>query len=400
MDFALPDELEKRLALLRDFMQHEVIPLESRFLAESFGALMPSIEAARRRASELGLWVPQLNRSHGGMGLSLLELAHFGVELGKSPLGHIAVNAQAPDAGNMEILSEFATAEQKSRWLEPLVAGRIRSCFAMTERDCAGSNPVWMETTARRDGDHYVLSGRKWFATGADGAALCVLMAVTDPEAEPHRRASLFLVPSDTPGYRLVRNIPHMGHAGDGWASHGEIALEGCRVPAASLLGEQGGGFAMAQARLGAGRIQHAMRWVGICERALDILCRRAAGRPIAPGRMLGTCQAVRHSIADCRVEIDAAKMLVLQAAWKMDRLGQRAARTEISAAKFFAAGVLGRVLDRAIQAHGALGVSDDLVLAWYYRNERAARIYDGPDEVHKDLVSRQILKEYGLALK
>jgi alkylation response protein AidB-like acyl-CoA dehydrogenase len=255
-----------------------------------------------------------------------------------------------------------------------------------------------MASTATRDGDDYVIDGRKWFTSSADGARFVIVMAVSDPDAEPHRRASLLIVPTDTPGYYRIRNISCMGSEGDGWASHAEIAFEGCRVPRENLLGAEGEGFAIAQARLGPGRIHHAMRWIGICERAFEALCRRAAGRELAPGDPLGGRQIVQAWIAESRAEIDAARLLVLHTAWTIEALGAREARGAISLIKFHVAGVMQRVIDRALQAHGALGMSDDTVLSWFYRHERGARIYDGPDEVHKAVVARRILKLYGFA--
>jgi alkylation response protein AidB-like acyl-CoA dehydrogenase len=267
----------------------------------------------------------------------------------------------------------------------------------MTEPECAGSNPVWMKTTAVRDGDQYVINGHKWFTSAADGATFAVVMAVTDPNAEPHRRASQIFVPLDTPGFKLVRNIPVMGHAGDGWPSHSEVRYENCRVPVANLLGKEGAGFEIAQARLGPGRIHHCMRWIGICERSLDLMCERAARRDLAPGDKLGTRQTIQNWIAESRAEINASRLMVLHAAWKIDREGTKAAREEISLIKFYVADVMMRVIDRAIQVHGALGVTDDTVLSYFYRFERGARIYDGPDEVHKSVVAKRILKGHGL---
>jgi alkylation response protein AidB-like acyl-CoA dehydrogenase len=392
-----PETLLPLLDRFRDFVEETVIPLERRFLAEGFHAVSPELEAARGEAKRLGLWAPQLPEAWGGRGLSLLEFGHVSEVLGRSPLGHYSVNCQAPDAGNLELLSEHGSEDQRQRWLGPLARGEIRSCFAMTEPERAGSNPVWMETTARRDGDTLVLDGHKWFASSADGAAFAVVMAVTEPEAPPHERASMILVPTDTPGYRLVRNLPVMGEQGQGWASHGEVRLEECRVPAENVLGGWGKGFRMAQARLGPGRIHHTMRWLGICERAFDLLCRRAVEREIEPGVPLGTRQTVQTWVAESRAGIDAARLLVLDTAAKIDREGARAARVEISLIKFFVAGVLQDVLDRAIQAHGGLGMTDLTPLAWFFRHERAARIYDGPDEVHKAVVARRILQRYGL---
>jgi alkylation response protein AidB-like acyl-CoA dehydrogenase len=397
MDFATPETLRPVLETVRRFVADDLIPLEPSLMAGPFEALVPTLDEARRKARALGIWAPQLPTALGGMGLSLVELAMVGEELGRSPLGHYAVNAQAPDAGNLEILHAFGTDEQKRRWLDPLARGEIRSCFAMTEPDHPGSNPVWMGTTAVREGDDYVLNGRKWFASAADGASFAVVMAVTDPGAEPHRRASLIVVPTDTPGFRRVRNIPCMGHAGDGWLSHAELMFEDCRVPASHRLGDEGAGFALAQARLGPGRVHHCMRWIGVCERAFDLMARRASSRQVSPGEPLGTRQTAQNWLAESRAEIDAARLLVLRAAWTIDRSGQGSpeARSAISLIKFHAAGVLQAVVDRAVQVHGALGISDDTVLSWFYRHERAARIYDGPDEVHKSSVARQILKRY-----
>ncbi|HVI03690.1 MAG TPA: acyl-CoA dehydrogenase family protein, partial [Enhygromyxa sp.] len=273
----------------------------------------------------------------------------------------------------------------------------VRSCFAMTEPDKAGSNPVWLSTTARREGDEFVIDGHKWFTTAADGAAFAIVMAVTEPDAAAHARASMLIVPTDTPGFERVRNIPIMGEAGHGWASHAEVRFTSCRVPAANMLGFPGAGFLIAQARLGPGRIHHCMRWIGICERAFDMMCRRAATRELAPGKLLGEKQTIQNWIAESRAEIDAARLAVLHAAWRIDAVGQKAARVEVSAIKFHVARVLRDVLERAIQTHGALGITDDTVLSFFYRHERGAQIYDGPDEVHKAVVAREILRGYGL---
>ena len=385
MDFAIPEPLKATLDRVRAFVDREVVPLEPALMGGPFADLVPALESVRRTAKAQKLWAPQLPEALGGMGLGLVELALVGEQLGRSPLGHYAVNAQAPDSGNMELLQASATAAQKARWLEPLTRGEVRSAFAMTERDRPGSNPVWMDTTAVRDGDSYVIDGRKWFASGADGAAFVIVMAVTDPAAETHRRASLIVVPVETPGFTRVRNIPVMGHAGDGWVSHAELAFDRCRVPADHLLGEPGAGFALAQARLGPGRIQHAMRWLGVGQRAFEMMARRAATRETAPGERLGSKQTVQNWLAESRAEIEAARWLVLRAAWVVETQGAASGegREAISVIKFHVAGVLQAVVDRAVQVHGALGVSDDTVLSWFYRQERAARIYDGPDEVH-----------------
>jgi acyl-CoA dehydrogenase len=399
MDFSIPERIHEMSGALHDLMAKEVVPLEPALLAKPFSELLPELRAVRQKVKALGLWAPQIPRSHGGLGLNCVEYALLGEELGKSPLGHYVVNGQAPDAGNMEILREFGSDAQQERWLAPLVRGDIRSCFAMTEPDHPGSNPVWLGTKAVRDGDHYVITGRKWFASAAEGASFAIVMTVTNPDAEAHHRASLIIVPTDIPGYRRVRNIPCMGHAGDDWASHAELVFDDCRVPRGNLLGEEGAGFAMAQARLGPGRIQHTMRWIGVCRRALEMMCDRAARRQLAPGDALGNRQTVQNWIAESRAAIDAARLLVLHAAWTIDTQGIAAAREAISLIKFHVAGVLHEVVDRAIQVHGALGISDDTVLSWFYRQERAARIYDGPDEVHKAVVAKRILRQHGMRM-
>ncbi len=396
MDFSIPQSTRQLIGQIREFVQTEICPLEGH-LGGEFRALEGRLEEIRQAVRARGWWLPQIPVESGGMGLSLLEHGLVSAELGRSPLGHYCFNCQAPDAGNMEILLEHGSDWQKEVFLGPLLAGRTRSCFAMTEPDYPGSNPVWMGTRAIRDGDDYVLSGRKWFASSADGAAFAVVMAETTPDAAPHGRASMLIVAADTPGYRLVRNIPCMGHAGDSWMSHGEIAFEECRVPVRQRLGREGAGFAIAQARLGPGRIHHCMRWLGICERSFELMCRRAASRRIAPGVFLGSQQIVQEWIAQSRMEIDSARLSVLHAAWRIDQEGSKAARDEVSCIKFQVANTLQRVVDRAIQVHGGLGISDDTPLAFFYRHERAARIYDGADEVHKASLAKRILRRFGM---
>jgi alkylation response protein AidB-like acyl-CoA dehydrogenase len=378
-------------------MEEVVYPLEGE-MGRGFQHLEPLLEKNRESVKSLGLWTPHLPSELGGLGLSLAEFAHVSEELGRSPLGHYHFNCQAPDIGNMEILNLHGTNQQREHFFRPLAEGDLRSCFAMTEPEHAGSNPLWMSTTANKDGEEYVLNGHKWFASAADGASFAVVMAVTNADAEsPYRRASMIIVPTDSPGYSQVRRIPIMGHSGEGYFSHSELRFENCRVPIANLLGKEGYGFALAQERLGPGRIHHCMRWIGICERAFELMCRRAAERELAPGKPLATRQAVQMWIAESRAEIHASRLMVLDAAAKIDIEGQQAARVEISLIKFFVAGVLQKVIDRAIQVHGGLGVTDDTPLAHWYRHERAARIYDGPDEVHKSVVARRILREYGV---
>ena len=398
MDFSTPPRVAELLPAIRAFVNERIQPLERR-MSEGWSALEPELERVRAEVRRRGWWAPHFHSEHGGMGLSLMEFAFISEELGRTPLGHYSFHCQAPDVGNMEILHEFGTPEQKRTWLEPLAAGRIRSCFSMTEPAMAGSNPAWMGTQARLEGGHWQIDGRKWFTTAADGAAFAIVMAVTDPEhPSVYARASQIIVPMDTPGVRLVRNIPVMGEAGSGWASHGEITYEKVRVPAANLLGESGAGFVIAQARLGPGRIHHCMRWIGICQRAFDLLCDRAVSRELSPGRPLGLKGTIQQWIAESRAEIDSARLLVLHAAWRIDQDGAFTARDDISMIKFLVANTLFRVLDRAIQAHGALGITDDTPLAWWFRHERGARIYDGPDEVHQAAVARHILQARGLS--
>jgi len=382
---------------IRAFVRDKIAPLEAAVREKGFRASIPDLHALREEVKRAGWFAPHIAKDHGGAGSSLLEHARTSEELGWTPLGHYVFGCQAPDAGNMEILALHGTPEQKEKYLAPLVRGEIRSCFSMTEPNAAGSNPTWLETTAKRDGDHYVINGRKWFTTGADGARFAIVMAVTDETAPLHLRATQILVDANTPGFRLVRNISVMGEEGEDWASHSEIAYENVRVPIANRLGEEGMGFAIAQDRLGPGRIHHAMRWIGICERAFHLMCERAATRDVAPNKKLGTKQIVQMWIAESRAEIDAARLLVMDAAKKIEADGTHGAREEISLVKFHVAAVMERVLDRAIQTHGALGMTDDTPLAFFYRHERAARIYDGPDEVHKVVVARRILKRYGL---
>jgi acyl-CoA dehydrogenase len=387
-------ELSRRCAR---FIAEEVEPQEAELVGQGHGFAhrAPQLAALRVRARELGLFVPHLPAAWGGVDLTLLEFAQIGEILGRSPLGHFVCNCQAPDAGNMELLLRHGTAEQQERWLRPLARAEIRSCFAMTEPEFAGSNPTSLGTRARREGDEYRIDGHKWFASGADGAAFAIVMAITDPAARPHARASQIVVPTESAGFELVRNLAVMGEPGTGWASHGEIHLRDVRVPVRHRIGAEGAGFVLAQERLGPGRIHHCVRWLGICERAFDLLCRRAVSRELAPGDTLGTRQIVQTWIAESRAEIDSARLLVLRTAWRIDHEGAAAARDDISLIKFQTAGVMQRVLDRAIQVHGALGLTDATPLAYWWRHERAARIYDGPDEVHKTAVARHILESY-----
>ena len=391
-------EINALLTKIRDFLHKDIYPLEQEFLARPFRELVPTLHAKRQQVKDLGLWTPHLPKEYGGLGLKLSEFARVSEELGRTPLGHYLFNCQAPDIGNMEVLMEHATAEQKELYLWPLVRGQVRSCFSMTEPEHPGSNPAWMSTSAVKDGDDYVINGHKWFTSSAEGAEFAIVMAITNPEAEsPYKRASQIIVPTSTQGFNLVGNISVMGDEGSDYASHAEVRYENCRVPQSNLLGREGAGFLIAQERLGPGRIHHCMRWIGICERAFDLMCAYAAHRELSPGVVLGSRQSVQAWIAESRAEISAARLLVLNTAREIDLRGAAAVREEISLIKFFVAGILQKVLDRAIQVHGARGLTDAALLSYWYRHERAARIYDGPDEVHKTVVARSILKKYGV---
>jgi len=300
------DILSQLLPRIRQFIDSEVIPLESAFLSKPWRELEPTLQAKRQMVRSAGMWGLALPPEIGGQGLTLAEFGRVSEELGRTPLGHYVFNCQAPDIGNTELLLEYGSPQQKDRWLMPLVRGEIRSCFSMTEPEHAGSNPTWMSTTAVQEGDEYVINGHKWYTTAADGAAFAIVMAVTNPNAESrHQRASQIIVPLDTPGFTLVRNIAVMGESGEGWPTHGEVTYENVRVPVSNRIGEEGAGFALAQQRLGPGRIHHCMRWIGICERAFDLMCRYAVRRELAPGRPIASQQVIQHAIAESRAEID-----------------------------------------------------------------------------------------------
>jgi acyl-CoA dehydrogenase len=379
---------EELRARYRAFMEEHVYPNE-RGLAADDAELIASLRA---KAKEAGLWAPHVPPEAGGTGQGFLAYAHLNEEIGRSTYAQLVFGCQAPDAGNAEILHLFGTAEQKERWLRPLVAGEIRSFFSMTEPEVPGSDPTTLRTTARREEDEWVIDGHKWFSSGADGAAFGIVMAVTDPEVEPHARASQIIVPVDTPGVEVARPIPVMGHAGRGWSTHCEVWYRGVRVPVANTLGEAGDGFRIAQKRLGPGRIHHVMRWLGQMQRAFELLCTYSLERE-AFGSRLADKQTVQNWIADSAAEIHACRLMTLAAAHKIDDGDE--ARVEVSVIKYYAAGVLHDVIDRAIQVHGARGLTDETPLAEMYANARAARIYDGPDEVHRMVVSRRILKEF-----
>ena len=395
MDFSVSEKMQTILGMIDEFVDKELIPLEPEFLTTPSTSLLPLFEEKRKLVRQMELWAPNHPKEYGGMELNLMEHALVSESLGRSPLGHYIFGCQAPDAGNIEILHQFGSEAQKEKYLRPLVDGKIRSCFSMTEVELPGSNPVMMDTTAVKDGDDYVINGQKWYSSSADGSEFAIVMAVTNPEAGRYMQASMIIVPTDTPGFNLVRNIPVMGHAGEGYFSHAEILYQNCRVPQTNLMGAEGHGFVIAQERLGPGRIHHCMRWIGICNRAFDLMVARARDRIIAPDRKLAGKQIIQSWIAECAADIQAARLMVLHAAWMIENVGKKEARKEISLIKFVVANVMQKVIDRALQVHGGLGMTDDTILAFYYRHERAARIYDGADEVHKISVAKRILKEY-----
>ena len=383
---------------IKEFVKEELYPLEPWILNCEWEEKLPKLNELRDKVKAQGLWLPQIPKDYGGLGLTNAQHGEVSEILGASPYGHYVFNCQAPDAGNMEILIEFGTKAQKEKYLEPLLKGEIRSCFAMTEPDFAGSNPVNMGTIAEIKGDNYIINGHKWFTSGFDGANFAIVMLVSKPNSDnPHKKASQIIVPTKTEGVEFIRNIQIMGHPGGGWESHSEIKFHDVKVPLLNVLGTDGEGFSIAQKRLGPGRIHHCMRWIGICERSFDLMCKRALSRELAHGKKLADKQTIQNWISECRAEINAARLLVQDAAHKIDIQGAYKTRKEISIIKFYCANVLQKVIDCAIQVHGAKGITDDTILAAYYRHERAARIYDGADEVHKSSLAKQILKEYSV---
>jgi acyl-CoA dehydrogenase len=389
-DLRASDEVRALRGRVRAFMEEHVYPNEAALDREDEAA---DAVVARLRgiAKEQGLWAPHLPPEAGGTNGSFLVYAHLNEEIGRSLWAQLVFGCQAPDAGNAEILWQHGTDEQKEQWLRPLVAGEVRSFFSMTEPEVSGSDPTGLRTRAVRDGHEWVLDGHKWFSSGAEGAAFGIVMAVTDPDATSHRRATQIVVPAAAPGLE-IRPIPVLGHRGRGWTTHCEVVLDGVRVPLENTLGEVGEGFLIAQKRLGPGRIHHVMRWLGQMQRAFELMCSYALERE-AFGGPLAEKQTVQTWIADSAAEIQACRLLTLDAAHKIDE--EEDARVEISLLKFHAARVLNDVIDRAVQVHGARGLTDETPLASMARNARGARIYDGPDEVHRMVVARRILRTF-----
>jgi acyl-CoA dehydrogenase len=403
VDFA-PDSRTTELAdELRDFVVGRVIPSEPLFArqAETSGwDTPPVIEELKAEARSRGLWNLFLPRDHHerhgyGAGLSNLQYAPLAEITGRSPLiAPEAVNSSAPDTGNMELLSLFGTDEQRAQWLEPLLAGEIRSVFSMTEPAVASSDATNIVTSIRRDGDDYVVQGRKWWSSGAMSprCRIAIVMGVTDPDAERHRRQSMVLVPLDTPGVRIERSTSVFGYTDGSHGGHAVIHYDDVRVPADNLLGAPGSGFALSQARLGPGRIHHCMRLLGMAERAVELMVDRVKAR-VAFGKPVAEQGVVQHWIAQSRIRIEQARLLVLKTAWLIDTVGNQGARTEIAAIKVAVPEVTKYVVDRAIQAHGGMGVSQDTPLAALYAQARLLQIADGPDEVHEMVIARRELR-------
>ncbi|EHB59157.1 (R)-benzylsuccinyl-CoA dehydrogenase [Mycolicibacterium rhodesiae JS60] len=395
-DFETDPEFQAQLDWIEDFVRSEIFPLET--LDLDWPQLQSAVAPLQQEVKQRALWAAHLSPELGGQGYGQVKLGLIHERLGMSPYAPLVFGNQAPDSGNTEILAEAGSAEQKLRWLEPLLAGDLTSAFALTERDNAGADPSNLASTAVRDGKDWVINGHKWFITNASIADFMIVVAVTDPNAERHRRTSQFIVPMDSPGVRVARDITTMDslehRASQPYPSHAEVFLEDVRVGDEALLGQPGDGFLIAQKRLGPGRIHHCMRWVGQANRAFDMLCERATYR-YAHGSVLGEKQTVRNWIADSAAEIQAARLMTMHAAWTIDQHGASAARKEIALIKFFGAKVLHDVIDRALQIHGSLGYCTDLPLESMYRAARAARFYDGPDEVHRDTVARLILRDY-----
>jgi acyl-CoA dehydrogenase len=374
----------------RGFMEEHVYAAEPA-LAREDEAADEVMRDLRTRAKAEGLWAPHLPPEAGGSGEGFLYYADLNEEIGRSLWAQLVFNCQAPDAGNGEILHLFGTDDQKEQFLKPLVEGETRSFFSMTEPEVSGSDPTGLKTRALLEGDVWVIDGHKWFSSGAEGSGFGIVMAVTDPDAEPHRRMSQILVPSDTAGVE-IEPVHISGHHGRGWTTHCDVTYTGVRVPAANLLGERGDGFRIAQKRLGPGRIHHVMRWLGQMQRAFELLCTYSLQRE-AFGGLLAEKQTIQNWIADSAAEIQACRLMTLDAAHKIDQGSE--ARVEISLIKFYAARVLNEVIDRAVQAHGGLGLTNRTPLYGMLTAARAGRIYDGPDEVHRMVVSRRILKDF-----
>jgi acyl-CoA dehydrogenase len=398
-DFTTDPAFETELAWINRFVREEIEPLDLVKNEMSVESWRRATEPLKQEVKDRGLWAAHLDPELGGQGLGQIKLALMHEILGRTPSAPDVFGNQAPDSGNSELLAIGASEEQKERWLWPLLRGELTSSFSLTEPHTAGSDPTGISTMAVLDGDEYVINGHKWFASKAAVADFVLAMVVTNPEAGPYERASMIVIERDTPGMNIVRNVPTMDHPYEGEGGqhvggHAEILFQDCRVPAANLIGRPGEGFLLAQKRLSGGRIHHAMRWIGTCHRAFDMMCERAVSRTVG-GRPLGDKQFVQDFIAESATEIEAARLLTLHAAWHWDTYGPSASRVQIAQIKYWGARVLYNVIDRSIQVHGALGYSADLPLEKMYRTARNFRISDGADEVHKSFIARRMMKNY-----
>ena len=395
-DFSTDPGYAAQLAWAEAFVRDEVIPLETLDLAHD--DLLRLVAPLQDEVRAQGLWAGHLTPELGGQGFGQVKLALLHEILGRCLYAPLVFGNNAPDSGNAELLALGSISEeQRERWLRPLLAGTLRSAFSMTEPGAAGSDPTLLRTRARRDGDEWVIDGHKWFTSNGSIADFLLVMAVTDPDAPPQAGASILIVPADTPGVTVVRDVATLDHPDvefGRYGNHAEILYQEVRIPAENLVGKEGEGFVLAQKRLGPGRIHHAMRWLGQGQRALDMLCERALSR-YAHGSVLADKQTIQNWIADSTAELTQARLLTLYAAWKMDTVGAGAARVEIAMAKFVGATVLHDIIDRAIQVHGSLGFSTDMPLEQMYRKARQARLVDGPDEVHRVTVARKVLARY-----
>ncbi|HVB19548.1 MAG TPA: acyl-CoA dehydrogenase family protein [Acidimicrobiales bacterium] len=398
-DFSTEPEFEAKLEWMRGFVREEIKPIET--LKLSHPQLREFIKPLQEQVRERGLWAAHLPADLGGMGFGQVRLGLMHEILGQTPYGPVVFGNNAPDSGNAELLAAgmemTGRHDIRERWLEPLLNGTMRSGFSMTEPNTAGSDPRLLKSTAVKDGDEWVINGRKWYTTNGSVADILIVMAVTNPDVHPYQGSSMFVVPVGTPGVTIVRDVGAMDDPEvtfGRFGNHAEITYQDVRVPADHLIGPEGSGFLLAQTRLGPGRIHHCMRWLGQSQRAFDMMCERALSR-YTHGSLLADKQTIQNWIADSRAEMHAARLMTLHAAWKMDQVGASASRDEIAMIKYYGANVLHNVIDRSLQTYGSLGYSADMPLEAMYRAARAARIYDGPDEVHRQTVARHALKEY-----